>query len=388
MTRGVVLLLSLLLAACAGAPVARPDGRFFSDGLFAAPSERVSAADVFAMSDEMRRYADAEIAGQARDKGRQNALLDALYGKGQLRLEYDTEFTRNAAQAFAARSGNCLSLVIMTAAFAKELGLTVTYQKVFVDDIWARTGDLYLSIGHVNLTLGRTKIEGIGIGHRAGLKPRESEAMTIDFLPPQDLRSARTVAIGEDVVVAMFMNNRAVEALVGGRIDDAYWWAREAIVQAPHFLAPYSTLGVVYRRHGHPLEAERVLSHVLDQEPWNTEAMSNLIPVLTALGRADDARRLAATLERIEPEPPFMHFRRGMAALRAGDAKAAKEAFEREIARAPEYHEFHFWLAIASLTLGETGSARRHLELAMRNSTTRRDHDLYAAKLDRLGRLH
>ena len=50
--------------------------------------------------------------------------------------------TRNAAEAFDARSGNCLSLVIMTAAFAKELGLPVRYQNVFVDEAWSRSGDL------------------------------------------------------------------------------------------------------------------------------------------------------------------------------------------------------------------------------------------------------
>ena len=78
---------------------------------------------MFALSDEMRRYLRTELAGPIRAKGRQSGLIEALYGKGQLKLDYDSSMTRNAAQAFAARSGNCLSLVIMTAAFAKELGL-------------------------------------------------------------------------------------------------------------------------------------------------------------------------------------------------------------------------------------------------------------------------
>ena len=45
-------------------------------------------------------------------------------------------------------------------------------------------------------------------------------------------------------------------------------------------------------------------------------------------------------------------------------------------------------LAAAHLGLGENDDARKHLAIAMRNSTTRRDHDLYAAKLDRLNRVH
>ena len=391
MNRWMVLLLSSLLAACAAAPVtplAQRDARFFHDRLFAAPAERIGADDLFAVSDDMKRYIDDAIANPARVKGRQRALIDALYSNGQLRLEYDTEMTRNAAQAFAARSGNCLSLVIMTAAFAKELGLMVEYQKVFVDDTWARTGDIYLAIGHVNVSLGPRKTDQGGGGYRVGVKPHESDSMTIDFVPSTDLRAVRTRAIDEEIIVAMYMNNRAVEALARDQADIAYWWAREAVARTPGFLMPYNTLGAIYRRHGNPEEAEQVLSHVLDREPRNTQAMSNLIPVLNDLGRVEAAQRLAARLEELDPEPPFSHFNRGMAAMRAGDPKTAKDEFAREVARAPDYHEFHFWLGIAYLNNGEIEPARRHLTLAMKNSTTRRDHDVYAAKLARINELH
>jgi hypothetical protein len=58
--------------------------------------------------------------------------------------------------------------------------------------------------------------------------------------------------------------------------------------------------------------------------------------------------------------------------------------FAKEVDRAAYYHEFQFWLALAYLGLGETEKARAHLAIAAENSTTRNDHDLYAAKLDRL----
>ena len=129
-----------------------------------------------------------------------------------------------------------------------------------------------------------------------------------------------------------------------------------------------------------------MLRHVLEREPRNTQAMSNLVAVLAAMGRGEESQRLAATLGRIDPEPPFTWYLRGMAALREGDLGTARDAFTREVARAPDYHEFHFWLAVALLGLGERDEARTHLALAMENSTTRRDHDLYATKLGRLKR--
>src|SRR5262245_26188010 len=121
MARFTALLCALLLASCAVTPDVQRDTRFFDDARFAQSSERISSAQVFALSDDMRRYVDKEIVPRTKVRGRQLALVDALYTKGDLKLEYDSVMTRNASEAFAARSGNCLSLVIMTAAFAKAL---------------------------------------------------------------------------------------------------------------------------------------------------------------------------------------------------------------------------------------------------------------------------
>jgi tetratricopeptide (TPR) repeat protein len=388
MRTGIFAVAVALLAGCATVPDAPRDGRFFNDAAFAPPSERIRAADVFALSDDMQRYVDTEIASRLKNRTRQQALVDALYRKGDLKLEYDSAMTRNAAQAFDARAGNCLSLVIMTAAFAKALDLPVEYQKVFVDDAWARSGDIYLAIGHVNLTLGRRATDVGGYGYRVGKKPPESEGMTIDFLPPEDMRRVLSRGITEDVIVGMYMNNRAVEALARGKQDDAYWFAREAMIQSPGFLIAYNTLGAIYHKHHNYREAETVLRFVLSREPDNTQVMANLVQVLADSGQLDESQKLAEKLARLEPEPPFAFFNRGMAAMRAGDLHAAKTMFEKEIARAPDWHEFHFWLAVAHVGLGESGAARRHLEIAMKNSTTRRDHDIYAAKLDRLNGVH
>jgi Tfp pilus assembly protein PilF len=390
MGRLAVLLLAAWLAACAApsvAPVAQPDGRFFSDHLFAAPSERVSAAEVFALSEEMRHYLRAEIAGQARAKGRRQALVDALFSKGELKLEYDAERTRNAAEAFAAREGNCLSLVIMTAAFARALGLPIEYGKAIVDETWARTGDMDLLIGHVNLTLGRGSNDPPAPGPRTAASVRNDGATTIDFLPPSEARSLKTRPIPEGMVVGMYLNNRAVEALAAGRIDDAYWWVREALVQSPELVLAYNTLGATYVRRGRLHEAERAFAHVLAVEPRNALGLSNLIPVLTALGRVDEAQRVTERRNRLEAEPPFVHLHRGIAALQSGDARTAREEFAREVARDPHYHESQFWLGVAYLRTGEVEMARKYLSLAMENSTTRRDREIYAAKLERMNRV-
>ena len=370
-----------LLAACATPPAPPPPGPLFHDALFKAPARPIDAAAVFAMSEPMKHYLRVDIARRLRNEGLQRGLINALYTHGELKLDYDSAITRNAAEAFDARSGNCLSLVIMTAAFAKELGLRVTYQSVDMEETWSRSQDIVFSNGHVNLVLA---------GRIGRLDPGydETKLLTIDFLPAEDILGQRARPISEDTVIAMYMNNRAAEALARGELDDAYAWARAALVRAPAFSSAHNTLGVIYLRHGNLREAQAVLEPLLQREPRNRQALSNLAMVVDQLGQADEAQALRARLARIEPDPPYAFFRSGLAAMRRGDYLSARALFGREIARADYNSEFHFWFAIASFKLGDVDQARKHLAIAMENSTTRGDHDLYAAKLDRLRALH
>ena len=372
------LVVAALLSACAAGPMPEQAPRFYHDALFKPPSQPVNAEEIFALSAEMKAYLEGELGDQVRFKGSQKGLIDALYNRGQLRLAYDSVMTRNAAQTFESRSGNCLSLVIMTAAFAKAVGLSLQYQSVAVEETWSRNGGIYFNLGHVNLTLGRG-MTSIRYG-----QVENSRLTTIDFLPPSDIRGQRIQEIGEERIVAMFMNNRAGESLADARVDDAYWWSRAAIASDPGFLSSYNTLGVVYRRHGNLPEAEELFAKVLQYEPKNRQALSNLALVLNQEGRHGEAAAVSGRLEMLEPNPPFMYFERGLAALRDRDFATARDMFAREVERDAGYHEFHFWLAIAYLNLGQTDKAREQLALAIENSTARKDLDLYSAKLARL----
>ena len=160
------LLLSMMLAGPAAMPTTPMAEPAFNDELFGAPSKPVRPEDVFARSDAMKRYLDTDIAAELQAVGPQRGLVDALYRRDQLQLGYDSTTTRNASQAFATRSGNCLSLAIMTAALARELGLSVRFHKVYVDEAWNRSGGLDVLDEHVNVTLGAADTRSHGTDHR------------------------------------------------------------------------------------------------------------------------------------------------------------------------------------------------------------------------------
>ncbi|NCT83393.1 MAG: hypothetical protein GXC94_09640 [Comamonadaceae bacterium] len=363
------------LAGCATEPKAPPSKDVFVDQAFKPPSVRIDAQEALALSPAMRRFAENEMASEIRLKGLRDGLIDALYTKGRLQLDYDAETTRTAAEAFDARRGNCMSLVLMTAAFARHLGLPVRFNSVYLEESWSRANGIFFVAGHVNISLARP------LSTQSHVVYGEPELLTIDFLPPEQARNNRSRPVDESTILAMFLNNRAAEALTVGQVDDAYWWARQAILTDSRWLAAYNTLAVLYRRKGLTEQAEATLRLVLEREPANTQAMSNLVLVLADAGRREEAQAYANQLAQLQPVPPYKFFDEGVAAMRAGEFAAARQLFRKEVARAAYVPEFHFWLGLANYGMGDLAGARGELAKAVENSATVKDRQLYGAKL-------
>ncbi len=363
------------LAACSTAPSApTPPTDLLHDRLFAAPAAVVSAEPVFAMSDSMRVYVETQLSGVQGHQQRRRKLLEALRVQGRLNLDFDDGFTRNAAEAFDKRAGNCVSLVVMTAAFAKHLGLPVRYQQVHVRQSFSRADTLTFASGHVNLVL--TTLPPV---HRRSTA--EDDELTVDFVPPEDLRGTRVNVLSEATVVAMFMNNRAAEHLAVKQADLAYAWARAAVLQDPSFLSAVNTLAIVYLRSNHLAEAEAALRHVLARAPDDEPALSNLVVTLARAGRANEAAAVAQRLASLQPHPPFYFLDLGVQALKDGDPAKARALIARELRRQPYQHEAHYWAGVTDAVLGNTAGAEKHLRQAIEHSGNPAIGARYSAKL-------
>jgi Tfp pilus assembly protein PilF len=360
-----------LLAACASTPRHDGGGLAFDDAAFAPPSETIDAAAVFALSPQMLAYIEPHITAAQKSKGRQRGLLFGLFASGEPFLAYEASMTRTAAEAFEARSGNCLSLVLMTGAFARKLGLGVRYQWIQSWKHWSRDANLEYLSTHVNLVL---------------LPPNDphSEGVPVDFMPPDPNTIQHVYVIDEARIVAMYMNNRAVELLASGEVDRAYWWAKAAIGHDSGYYDAVNTLAVVYRARGRLDADEHTLRWLLAREPDNIVALQNLASVLRVQGRATEAGEVARRVRELLPVPPFHYYDLGMTALQQGNFRAAKELFQKELRRDGRYDKFHASLALAHYGLGELGKAQAQMAIALENSSTSADRDMYARMLARL----
>ena len=364
------------------------------DAAFGDPPPQLDAQALFAPSPAMRAFVADALASRGSLRGGPREALAQVLKAGTLQVEYDAGMTRNAAEAFAARAGNCLSLVIMTAALAKTVELPVQYQSVRHAQSWSRDDSLVYTSGHVNLVVGRRPLD----------RPNGYDgaaSLVIDFLPQERTLGMSSTTIDEATIVAMYANNRAVEMLAAGRLPEAYAWARDALRTQPRFEAAYNTLAVIYLKHGGAAQgaaAERALRAALALAPAYREALANLVPALRARADAEaanatahattsvaalraEADRLAARLTRLEPYPPFHFYRLGIAALQRGDFAAAKTMLQQELARLDEQPAVRHALAQAWFGLGDATAARRELELARASAATPAERARFGAKL-------
>jgi len=386
--RGLAAGALALLAACASTPLPSADA-LLHDALFDHPPRPAGVDAVLALSPAMQAHLQALRAGLAPGADLPMALGRSLYKPGGLRLDYDASFTRNAAEAFDARSGNCLSLVVMTAALADALGLEVGFQQVLGDDPFRREGGLTLRNGHVNVVL-LPPVRQPAWGVSADVVRR---GLLIDFLPLETAAALQVQPIGRERVLAMFMNNRAVESLLAQQPAQAYAWAREALRTDPGFAAAWNTLGVVYQRRAAPGDAASALAldaaaaaydRVLALDAHQAGTMDNLAQVRRLQGREAEARGWDQRRAALEPWPPLHFLRLGDAALAAQDWPLARRLFERELRRQPDLAEAWFGLARAQLALGDRREADTALQRARAASLTPAEQARFAGKLDAL----
>jgi tetratricopeptide (TPR) repeat protein len=374
------LLVAFVMASigCASAPASRAavsPADLLADGHYAPPARPVDVAAVLALSPAMQRYVDEDLRRDIARLGAREALVDALAQRTRLLLDYDDQSTVTAAQAFESRAGNCLSLALMMSAFARHLGIRHEFHVMTTEPTWARQGTLTVGFGHVSMSMASRVVDRV-VGYDA-----RAHDVIVSFGEPPPGRRQRFRTVGERTVLAMYMNNRAVETMGSAALDDAYAHAKAALELDAGYVSAYNTLGVLHARRGLATLAEAAWRRALQIEPNFVPALHNLVAELERTGRAEQASAFAQRLARLEAEPPFKHFDLARAAIRAGDHAAARMHLRRELERDDDYHEFHFWMAVALHGLGDIEGSRAHLERARAASATRSQASLYAAKL-------
>jgi tetratricopeptide (TPR) repeat protein len=169
----------------------------------------------------------------------------------------------------------------------------------------------------------------------------------------------------------------AVEALNGGRNDEAIAAFTELVANAPTCSDCYVNLGIAHVNKKEYPQAEAAFKKATEIKADHAEAYERLAAVYSAQKKFDlaaEASRSAATLIGAVPAAPgggggnfSALYNQGVALFNGGKFAEAKTAFEAATKADPKMAMAHYHLGIAALNVGDfplaVGAMERYLQL-------------------------
>ena len=349
----------IVLAGCAAAPPAPlPAHVLWQDQAFGYDAALVSVGkrDLFQL--------DAGLLSKLHDPRIQNSsaqyrlhhLESILFGPKAKDFPYSWGHSTIAAETWRRKSGDCLSLTVLSYSLAKALDMSVQMQEVRVPVVFDRRGNVEFLNRHVNVF-----IRSVGDLYLVAGSMRPGDVI-IDF-EPQVASRREGSALSEDGILARFYNNLAAEYLVRGDLTLAYAHFKAAVLADPGYSPSYSNLAQLYIRKGFLQSAEQLLLHTIALNDDADIALRSLHQLLVSQGRESEALKYREILQARQQKDPYYWLGVGLHHLEEGNYQKAVDALERAQDLTRGFQEVHRYLAVAYWRAGNPIHAKNQLSV-------------------------
>ena len=384
-------LLLCLLQGCASPPDRQPREvtaetsqasplQLETPGLFQARPAIPDSQALHALSEAQNRDLQRYLNNPARHHIPRHELLFEYLQNITANFTYYGQ-TLPASEALEQQSGNCMSLAVLTTALANAAGIDIGYQLMEDLPVFEYEGSLVFKGVHLRTILYQKEWTPPVFASLVVARP----GLQVDYFPTNRERFIANVPSAR--YLAMYYQNIAVEALEVADLNTAYWYALEALKQAPDHADAINTLAVVHRRAGDLAKAEQLYLYGLETGDNKPGLLKNYQALLLLQGREDEARKVANQLESFDDPSPYNWLHLAQTADQQHDFASARRYYRKAIALAPNLHEAHLGLALASFRAGDLVPARKALKNAIANANKPATRRLYESKLEALSRL-
>lgn len=276
-----------------------------------------------------------------------------------------------AKEAFERKSGNCLSLAILSTAFVKEAGLRYQYNRIHSAPVYQEFDNVQLVSTHVNMTIldERHKVD----------EHWSSGAVTIDYFRTKNTYVSGFVA--PDELMIMFWNNLASEAIIADKIDLAFSYVVAANSIDPLYPETLNLLAILYNRKGHADYAYSVYDFMDKNNLVSFSAIDNFATLLVNMGDTKRATVVKSKIQHIIDDNPYTWLSRGKAHFEKGEYKLAERFLLKSRNYGPYLHEPLFNLAKLYVKQNRFKAARDALLEAKELATIADDEKRYQAKI-------
>ncbi|TQF72504.1 tetratricopeptide repeat protein [Pseudoalteromonas luteoviolacea] len=364
-----------LLGACASTQTPAEKAilkvtHLFSHATFE-PQATIAEADIFALpkheQDNFLAYYDNELKRGIRpDK--------AVFKYLEHRLDsftYDGD-TLTAQESLQRNEGNCISLAILTQAYANLAQVETTFREVGTIPVFRKNNNTILVSNHF-----RTKL-------LAPKSPNSSDKFEIiragtvvDYFPAQDSFYIDTATYQD--LVAKYYANKSVDALLAEDYNQSFSMLTKALHYAPYDPELINISAVLHRRSGLPAVALTIFEYA------NTHALTsqNLLVNYLSLAKTQTNPQLVELLEASlenSAETPFDKIQLAQRSIKKGNYNKAIRELKEVILETPYIPEPYFELARIYYTKGDIEKTERLLTLAIERSSDPEKRSLFQAK--------
>ena len=306
--------------------------------------------NVLALSEEMRAFLKHYVPSKGSRQQKLDALLYALMHKGTLGIDYNPASTYTARDTFENQSGNCVGFSVLFVAMARELGLSVKFNKVEIPPVWGFQGkSTFLFYKHINSIVK--------------LGPGVDKVVDINIQRYQ--HHYRQKKLNDNEAMAQYFNNRGVDYLLAKDYASAFNYFRKGLSLDHKAEYIWSSLGTLYRRAGLLSDAEAAYLQGLTFDSRNLVILNNLSHLYKAQGRYEVAEKYRRRVESARKNNPYYRFALAQKAFANNNYDEAMREIEVALKKKKREHQFWYLAARISDRLEGSELAGEYLQRAM-----------------------
>jgi len=377
----LALLLSLLISSCASITKSQQSEDInqaieipINYNLFPnIENKQLNTEDIFFLTQEQQKEflftVDQHIAnGLAPHTALSEVLTERLANFTYYGETYD------AATAIRLNKGNCMSLAILTTAYAKLIGLDFSYRKVSTLPVFTKKDDVILSSSHV-----QTIIYDPNFIADKNIFYLSSPAVVIDYFLSKSHRSGRKFSL--ETFLALYYKNIAADALADKDLNKSFLYANKAYQLDTNNIETINLLAVIHRRSGDLQTAEAIYKAGLNKGQTNIALLSNYIMLLKSQHRMNEVNILQDKLNQLDDPDPYQWLGEAYTAKNIGNIKQAEIYFKKALVKAPYLNQAYMGLYKIYLKQNKLKKAQTMLVKALEWTYELDERKLYKYKL-------
>lgn len=286
-----------------------------------------------------------------------------------------TDKTYTAQQSLTSKSGNCLSLTMLTTAYAQLAGVKVTYQLLDQNPIYSiDNNSLLVTSDHL-----RAVLHSPPHNEEAGIFSSVS-MIRIDYFQTDGLSYIDNVST--ELQLSLFYSNLAVEHLSKQDLDTAYAYADRALEIYKGNASALNTMGILHRKRGDLAKAEEVYWHGANYFDKGPTFVRNYVDLLESQSRDADLSGLIKNKPLTSDDHPWQWVRAGKNAYVSGAYEEAVSYYENALALAPDVHQVYSLAGAASFAAGDRQKSHDYIVKALSLAKESNDQRHYKRKLE------